>query len=118
MIIVALRIDRNRAERALLQDSQRILIGPIIDAQHDNRTHARPQHARIGSAFPIGSEPVHVTMRAGIEERAEMFCRIGDRIRSGNANAIEPKRARFAHERRLQIGGRELEACVQKSRST
>jgi hypothetical protein len=57
-------------------------------------------------------------MRAGIEEGAEMFACIRDRIRSGDANAIESERAGFARERGPQIGGRELGVCVQKSRST
>ncbi len=118
VIIVALRIDRDRTPCALLQYSQRIFIGPVIDTEHDHRTHARPQHARIGAAFRVSGKPIHVAMRAGVEESAEMRTCIGNRIRTGNAHAIESERARFARERGLHIGGRELEVCVQKSRST
>jgi hypothetical protein len=38
-------------------------------------------------------------MRAGIKEAAEMPGRIRNRMRIGNANAIESKGARFAGER-------------------
>jgi hypothetical protein len=40
-------------------------------------------------------------MRAGIQERAKMPTGIRDRVRSGNAEAFEPQRARFAHKRKL-----------------
>jgi hypothetical protein len=43
---------------------------------------------------------------------------IRDRTRIGDTDAIESERARFVDKRGLQIGGRKLEGCVQKSRST
>ena len=118
MIIVALRIDRDRAAGAAFQDDKRIFIRPVIDPQHDHRTHARPQHARIGAAFRMSRKPIHLAMLAGGEESVEMLCRIRDRIGIGNAHAIESERVRLAGERGLQIGGREFDGCVQKSRST
>ena len=81
VIIVALRIDRDRAARALLENRQRIFVGPVIDAEHDHRAHAGPQHPRIGAALRMRREPVHLAMRAGVEEFVEMFCGIRDRIR-------------------------------------
>jgi hypothetical protein len=47
-----------------------------------------------------------------------MPSRVRDRIRIGNAHAIESERTRFAGQRILQIGRGELDGCVQKSRST
>ncbi len=96
VIVVASRIDRDRAARSLLENSQRIFIGPVIDAEHDDRAHVRPQHARIGAALGAGGEPVHVAMGAGVEEGAEMSACVDEYIRIGNANAIETQRARFA----------------------
>ncbi len=98
VIIVALRIDRDRAARALLEDRQRIFVRSVIDAEHDHRAHIRPQHARIGAAFRIGGEPVHVAMRAGIEKGAEMFRGIRDRIGIGDADAVEAEGAGFIGE--------------------
>jgi hypothetical protein len=118
VIIVALRVDRDRAARALREYRQRILVRPVIDAEHDHRAYVRPQHARIGAAFRMSREPVHVAMCAGVEEAAEMLRGIRDRTRIGDADAIESERARFMDKRCLQIGGRKLEGCVQKSRST
>jgi hypothetical protein len=57
-------------------------------------------------------------MRAGVEEAAEMPRGIRDRTGISDADAIESERPRFMAERGLQIGGRKLEGCVQKSRST
>ena len=104
--------------RALLQDRKRILVGPVVDTEHDHRTHVRPQPARVGAAFGASGQPVHVAMRAGVEEIVEMFSGLRQHIRTGDTDAIESQRARFAGERGLQNRGGELDGCVQKSRST
>ena len=118
MIVVALRIGGDRAARTLFEKRERIFIGAVIDAEHDDRTHAGPQHARIHPPFGLRREPVHVAMRAGIEEFAEIFAGVADRAGIGHAEAIEAERLRFARERGLQIGGGEFGGLVQKSRST
>ena len=42
-----------------------------------------PGHSTRGSIAPLGlrREPVHVAMRAGIEEFAEIFAGVADRVR-------------------------------------
>ena len=55
---------------------------------------------------------------AGIEEFAEIFAGIADRVGIGDADAVEAERLRFARERGFQIGGGEFDGLVQKSRST
>ena len=112
VIVVALGIDRDRAARALLQNRKRILVGTVIDAEHDDRAHVGPQPARIGAALRIACQPVHVAMRAGIEEIAKVFRGQRNRIRRGDADAVEAERARFSRQRRLHVGS------GQKSRST
>ena len=99
VIVVALRIDRDRAARAALENRKRIFVGAVIDAEHDDRAHISPQPARIGAALGVSREPVHVAMRAGFEEIAKMFSGIREHIRTGHADAVEPERARFAIER-------------------
>jgi hypothetical protein len=89
---------RNRAARALLEYRQRALIRSVIDAEHDHRAHVGPQHPRVGAAFRTCGEPVHVAMRAGLEEAAKIFCGIRNRSRIGDAAAIETERERFAGE--------------------
>ena len=58
-----------------------------------------PQPARIGAAFGAVRQPVHVAMRAGIEEIAEMPGGLRDRIRLGDADAVETERAGLLGER-------------------
>jgi hypothetical protein len=57
-------------------------------------------------------------MRAGIEEFAEMPTGIRNRIRAGDADAVEAEPARLASELLPEIGGSKLRGRVQKSRST
>ena len=118
MIIVALRIGGDCATRTLFEKRERILIGAVIDAEHDDRAHAGPQHARVHPPLGLRREPVHVAMRAGIEEFAEIFAGIADRAGIGHADAIETERLRFALERGLQVISGESDVLVQKSRST
>jgi hypothetical protein len=117
MIIVALRVDRDRAAFAPLEHLKRILIGPVIDAEHDDRANAPPQHPRVGAALGLRGEPVHGAMGARIEELTEMLAGMRDCIRTGDADAVEAERTGFVLERGPEIGGRERDS-VQKSRST
>ena len=57
-------------------------------------------------------------MRTGVEESAQVATSVSDCIGIGDTDAIESERARFMDKLGLQIGGRKLEGCVQKSRST
>src|SRR5713226_8102217 len=95
VIIIALCVDRNRAARALLEYRRRILTRSVIDAEHDHRAHVGPQHPRVSAAFRVSGEPVHVAMRAGLEEAAKIFCGIRNRSRIGDADAIETERERL-----------------------
>jgi hypothetical protein len=42
VIVVAARINRDRAAGALLQHGERIFVGSVVDAQHDHRADGRP----------------------------------------------------------------------------
>ena len=57
-------------------------------------------------------------MAAGIKELAEAQTRFADRIRIGDADAVEAERGGFARERGLDFGGSEFCDRAQKSRST
>ena len=85
-------------------ERERIFIGPVIDAQHDDRAHARPQHARVHAPLGISREPVHVAMAAGIEEFAEMRAGLAEHAGIGDADAVEAERSRLARERGLDVG--------------
>jgi hypothetical protein len=112
VIIIALRIDRDRAARTLPEDRERILIGAVVDAEHDDRAHIRPQPARIGASLRILRQPIHVAMGADLEKFVEVSCRVRDRVRRRDADAVEAERARFLRQRAAQI------EAAQKSSST
>lgn len=114
VIVVALRIDRDRRARSLLEDRQRIGVGTVIDAEHDHAAHVLPQPARIDAALRLSCEPIHVAMAARCDEFEEVFAGTLDRARRSDADAVEAKRARFAGKRRLQFS----RIGAQKSRST
>jgi hypothetical protein len=118
VIVVALRVGRDSAAVALFQNLQRIFIRAVIDAEHDDRADAGPQHARIGPAFGLGRQPIHVAMGAGFEELAKILSGRRDCRWIGYADAIESEAARFALQRSFQIRRRELGGLAQKSRST
>ena len=80
VIIVAAGIDRNIAARAVFQDRQRILVRPVIDAEHDDRARLMPHRARIAAPLGIGRHPGHVAVRAGGEEFAQPLRRARNRI--------------------------------------
>ena len=51
VIVVALGIDRDRARgRVALEDRQRIVVRPVVHAEHDDRAHVGPQRARVARA--------------------------------------------------------------------
>lgn len=118
VIVVASRIDRDRAARALLQDRQRIFIRSIIDPEHHDGAYVRPQHARIGAALRVGREPVHVAMRARFDEGVKMTTRVADAVGRGYTEPIEAERAGFGRERQLQLSAGQTARRLQKSRST
>ena len=105
VIVVALGIDRNRAAAALLQDRQRVLIGPVIDAEHDDGAHLGPQHPRIGAALGVSAKPVHVAMAAGLDKGVKMFSGVADRGGIGDADGVEAERKGFVCEGGMQISG-------------
>jgi hypothetical protein len=84
MIVVAAGIDRDRGVRALLEDLERILVGSIIDAEHDDGAHVLPHHFGIGAAVRIVGKPLHVAMGAGIEKFLQPFAHAGDGVRIGD----------------------------------
>ena len=107
VIIVAQRIDRDGAAQALVQDRERIVMRAVIDAEHDDRAHARPQRARIGAAVGVARHPIHVAVAAGFEECAEPRGRARDGVGPRHAEGVEAMRAGRFGERALGRGRRQ-----------
>ena len=112
VVVVALGIDRDRAAVALREYGERIGVRPIIEAEHDDRSHLRPERARVGAALRTRCHPGHVAVRALGKEALEPRLRFRDGIGPDNADGIEAMLACCGGERRLE-GGR----IAQKSRS-
>ncbi len=112
VIVDALRIDRDRAVRPLAQDRQRVGVGPVVHAEHDDGAHLRPQRARIAAPCRGRFHPLHVAVAAVGQELAQPVERKRDGIGTGHADDVEALRARRIRERGLQRRG-----IAQKSRS-
>jgi hypothetical protein len=112
VIVVALRVDRDRAVRALLQDRQRIVVGAVVHPEHDDRARLRPDRARIAAPLRRIGKPVHVAVRALGEELLEPPGRLRDGIRPRDPDHVEAVIAGGGGECSLERGG-----VVQKSRS-
>ena len=111
VVIVALRIDRDGAALALLQNRERIDVGRIVHAQHDGGTHLRHQRARIGAALRRARQPVHVAMRAVGQKTCEPPPGERDRVGARHAHHVEAVHARGGGEFGLELFG-----LAQKSR--
>ena len=85
---------------------------PVIDAEHDDRVHVRPQRARIGASIGVARHPIHVAMAAGFEECAETCGRARNGVGPRHAEGVEAMCAGRFGERALGRGRR------QKSRLT
>ena len=112
VIIVALGIDRDRAAIAALEDRERIIVGAVIEAQHDDGAYLRPQRARIAAPLRGRFHPVHVAMGALGEEVLQPFRRLRNRVGPRHADDVEALLAGGARQR-----GLERRRVAQKSRS-
>jgi hypothetical protein len=109
VIVVALRVDRDRAALALLKDRERIAVRPVIQAQHDDGARVRPEHMRVRAPRCRAGEPCHVAMRATRDKFLEPRLRLRVRMRRRDADRVKALRTGLRDQRRLDVG--------QKSRS-
>ena len=102
VIVVALCIDRDGALRAPLQARERIVFTAIVDAEHDDGAHLRPQVARIGAACCGGLHPFHVAVGAFGQELPQPCGRERDGIGRGYSDGFEAFGPCRARQRRFQ----------------
>jgi hypothetical protein len=112
VIVLAMRIGRNHAQPALLEDLQRVTVRAVIEPQHDDGTHVRPQRPRVAATLRRRFHPRHVAMQTLGEELRKPRFGAGDRIGPHDAGDLEAVRARKLADRPLAIG-----RIPQKSRS-
>ena len=112
VIVVSLRIDRDRAAIARLEDRARVALRTVIDSEHHDRAHLRPQRLRIGAALRPRRKVIHVAVQPERHEFDERGLRLRRELRGSHRDLIEAQRRRLAGKRRSDFGRR-----AQKSRS-
>ena len=89
VVVAAARIDRDDAAVRCIEQGQRIVLGRIIDAEHDHRPRLGPQRARIAAPCRGAGEPAHIAVITASEELAESGARLGVETRFGETDRIE-----------------------------
>jgi len=109
IVIIAIpRIDRDGAALALGERRQRVLRGPVIDAEHDDAPRLGPECLRIGALIRAGGEPAHIAVMARLEKRREPRARLRRQHRRRKPHRIEPQRQRVPADRGFDgFGGRQ-----------
>ena len=99
VIIAAARIDRNDAAVGPLRKRQRVVLGCIIDAKHDDCAGFRPQRPRIAAPRRGAGEPAHVAVIAARYEIAEPGARLRIEMRFGKPDGIKTRGKRPISDR-------------------
>ena len=93
VVILALRIARDRAVSARLQDRQRVPVGAVVEPQHDDGAHLGPQRPRVAATLGRPLHPGHVAVQTLGEELRKPRLGPGDRVGPHDAGDIEAVRA-------------------------
>ncbi len=93
VVILALRIGRDRAPSPRLQDRQRVPLRAVVEPEHDDGAHLVPQRAR--GAAPLGRRlhPGHVAVQTLGEESRKPRLGPGDRVGPHDTGDVEAVRA-------------------------
>ena len=94
VIIAAARVHRNDAAIAPLRQRQWVVLGSVIDAEHDDRACFGPQRLRIAAPRRSAGEPTHVAVIAARDEFAEPVARLGIEMRLCKPDCVKTGRKR------------------------
>ena len=89
----------------MLEDFQRIVVGAVVEPEHDDGAHLRPQRARIAAPLGGGLHPDHVAVGAFGEELLQPLLRQRRGVGPRDADHVEAVLLGFGDE-----------PCFQKSR--
>ena len=112
VIVAAARIDRDRAALAASARRQRIVLGRVIEAEHDDGARLGPQRLRVAAPLGGAGEPAHVAVIAAGEELGEIGARLGGETRLGEADRVEAQRQRAVADRRADRAGHRRSAAA------
>jgi hypothetical protein len=104
VVIVAARIDRNGAAAWLLENGKRIAIRSVIDAEHQDGAHLRPQHLRVAAPIGVGRHPRHIAVSASLEKVPQPRRGLRDGVGPNHAGGVKAARPRRRNQFRLERG--------------
>ena len=104
VIVPPPRIDRDIAETAFGQHLHRVEARPVVQGDNDGRFRAGPHGRRRLSAFKRRRHPVHLAVTAFCHERLEPLTRRPGLVRTRDAHAVKPDRARSLFEEGFRRG--------------
>ena len=97
VVVLALRVDGDGAAHWVIQRLERIGLGCVAHAQHDDRAHIGPQTVRAAPPLGVRRHPFHVAVAAGGEKFAKALAGGARGIGRGHAHGVEAERCRLAH---------------------
>ena len=102
MIVGALRIDRDRPARPLIQDGERVAAARIVQPEQDDAPRLGPKRMRALAALAGLGEPGHVALPALGEKLSERVAGARDGLGRGKADRVEAKRVGFPGDQAFQ----------------
>ncbi len=108
VIVAVLRIDRYDAACFFLERVERILIGTVIQSEHNDAFRVGPKRLRMGALLGAAFHPAHGAMTSEREEAHQPF---PDRLRKARrrqANGVETGFLRQIDNARFQRVGHEV----------
>ena len=89
VVVVTLGVNRNARFARFVENGERIVVGPVIHAEHDDGAHIGPQCIRRAAPFRGRLHPHHVAMQAVGEKAFEPRLGLGHGVGFGDADRIE-----------------------------
>ena len=95
VIVAVARVDRNGAGLGALERRQRIGVGAVVEAEHDDAFGVAHQRPWIDPPLEGLGHPGHVAVRAFGEPGGEILARMRRRLGRSDAAGVEAERARL-----------------------
>ncbi len=105
MVILAARINRDRAAIGHPRHGQRIVVRGVNVGQHDDRAGLGPQRGGVAAPSRAIRHPGHFAVAPGVQKPAQPGGRKRDRVGGADTHGGESRRARFGRQRGAQAAG-------------
>ena len=95
MIVAMARVDGNGPGLRARERRQRVRLGPVIEAEHDDALSVGHELAGIGPPLEGLGHPGHVALRALGEPGGQTLTRLRRRVGGRDPAGVEAERARL-----------------------